>query len=192
MNDYKLFRAGAHIDLDAIRSNLINISQRLPKGATPVAVVKAQAYGHGAVSVSKEIEDLVSRGFLKPDQGKLVDCEGIAVFFATDIGKRLRQGTDHIREFKFSILDDGSHYGEGLENERVLLQGVVDCAILEEDGITVLDFKTDFVTEDTVDGRAEYYRPQVLAYAESLSRIYERPVKANYLYFFRLNRFVKV
>ena len=145
-----------------------------------------------AEAVKKEIEDLVSRGFLKPDQGKLVDCEGIAAFFATDIGKRLRQGTDHIREFKFSILDDGSHYGEGLENERVLLQGVVDCAILEEDGITVLDFKTDFVTEDTVDGRAAYYRPQVLAYAESLSRIYERPVKANYLYFFRLNRFVKV
>ena len=74
----------------------------------------------------------------------------------------------------------------------MLLQGVVDCAILEADGITVLDFKTDFVTDDTVDARADYYRPQVMAYAEALSRIYEMPVKASYLYFFRMNRFVEV
>ena len=143
-------------------------------------------------SVKKEIDALVQQGFLKPEQGQMVDCESIADFFATDIGRKLRQGIDHIREFKFSILDDGSHYGEGLEGEQVLLQGVVDCAILEADGITVLDFKTDFVTESTVDGRAEDYRPQVQAYAESLSRIYEMPVKAKYLYFFRLNRFVEV
>ena len=143
-----------------------------------------------AEAVKDEIGALVQQGFLKPEQGQMVDCESIAAFFATDIGRKLQQGIDHIREFKFSILDDGSHYGEDLEGEKVLLQGVVDCAILEADGITVLDFKTDFVTEDTVDCRAEYYRPQVLAYAQSLSRIYEMPVKASYLYFFRLNRFV--
>ena len=143
-------------------------------------------------SVRREIDTMVQHGFLKPEQGKVVDCESIAAFFATEIGRKLQQGISHIREFKFSILDDGSHYGEGLEDEQVLLQGVVDCAILEEDGITVLDFKTDFVTEDTVESRTEYYRPQVLAYAESLSRIYERPVKDSYLYFFRLNRFMQV
>jgi alanine racemase len=78
MNDYKLFRAGAHIDLDAIRSNLINISQRLPKGATPIAVVKAQAYGHGAVSVSKEIEDLVSAfAIAVPEEGEELRNAGI-------------------------------------------------------------------------------------------------------------------
>ena len=80
----------------------------------------------------------------------LVDCKKIAAFFATDIGQKLRSGTSCLREFKFSILDDGNHYGDGLEDEQVLLQGVVDCALLEADGITVLDFKTDFVTEDTV------------------------------------------
>ena len=143
-------------------------------------------------AVKKEIDALVQQGFLKPEQGEMVDCESIAAFFASAIGRKLQQGVDHIREFKFSILDDGSHYGKDLEGEKVLLQGVVDCAILEDDGITVLDFKTDFVTETTVDARVEYYRPQVQAYAESLSRIYEKPIKAKYLYFFRLNRFVTV
>ena len=74
----------------------------------------------------------------------------------------------------------------------MLLQGVVDCALLEEDGITVVDFKTDNVTEETLPAVTERYRPQVQTYGEALSRIYEMPIKAKYLYFFRLDRFVEV
>ena len=122
----------------------------------------------------------------------MVDCDQIAVFFTSEIGRKLRGGTEHIREFKFSILDNGNHYGEGLENEQVLLQGVVDCALLEEDGITVIDFKTDGVTEETLPDTVDRYRLQVQTYGEALSRIFEKPIKAQYLYFFRLNRFVEV
>ena len=99
---------------------------------------------------------------------------------------------NHLREFKFSILDRGNSYGEGLEEEQVLLQGVVDCALLEPDGITILDFKTDRVTEDTLEDTVRRYQLQVQTYAEAMSRIYEMPVKESFLYFFRLNRFVKV
>jgi len=141
-------------------------------------------------AVQREITRLVETGFLTQEQGKLVDCSRIARFFATEIGGKLRTGTPHLREFKFSILDRGEHYAEGLEGEQVLLQGVVDCALLEEDGITVLDFKTDNVTEETVAERTEYYRLQLETYSDALSRIYEKPVKARYVYFFRLNRFV--
>ena len=142
--------------------------------------------------VRAEIAYLFREGFLNAEQAEMVDCESIAAFFATETGQKLRNGVPYLREFKFSILDDGSHYGEGLEGEKVLLQGVVDCAILEPDGITVLDFKTDYVTEETVAQRAEFYRPQVHTYGEALSRIYEMPLKARYLYFFRLNKFIDV
>lgn len=143
-------------------------------------------------AVSREIQRLTQSKFLSPEQASLVNREKIARFFATDIGRKLCSGIPHLREFKFSILDDGRHYGEGLEGERVLLQGVVDCALLEKDGITVVDFKTDYVTVDTLPGVAERYRPQVQTYGEALSRIYEMPIKAQYLYFFRLDQFVEV
>ncbi len=140
--------------------------------------------------VREELARLISRGFLTEEQGKLVDCEKIARFFATDLGRKLIGGVPHLREFKFSILDPGEHYGQGLEGEQVLLQGVVDCALLEEDGITVIDFKTDQVTRQTLQDRAEAYRPQLEAYSEALSRIYEKKVKEKRLYFFRLDAFV--
>ncbi len=145
-----------------------------------------------AESVEQEIQRLVQEGFLTPEQGELADCQKIAAFFATTLGQKLCNGTPHLREFKFSILDDGSRYGAGLEGEQVLLQGVVDCALMEEDGITVLDFKTDRVSPDTVDAVASRYSSQIAVYAEALSRIYELPVKGKYLYFFRTEQFHEV
>lgn len=140
--------------------------------------------------IQKEIRRLVETGFLTEEQGAMIDCEKLLRFFGSQIGMKLRSGIEHLREFKFSILDRGEKYGEGLEGEQVLLQGVVDCALLEPDGITVLDFKTDYVTEKTVDQRADYYRPQLETYCEALSRIYKLPIKAAYLYFFELVAFI--
>lgn len=143
-------------------------------------------------AVRNEIIRLAEQGVLKKEETELVSSTKIAAFFASDIGRKLLTGTEYLREFKFSILDDGSHYGEGLNGEKVLLQGVVDCALLEKDGITVVDFKTDAVTEETLSYAVERYRPQVETYAEALSRIFEREIKGKYLYFFRMDRFMKV
>lgn len=142
--------------------------------------------------VKQEVQRMVNGGLLTQEQGDLVNCGKIAAFFATQLGQKLRQGADHLREFKFSILDDAADYGEGLEGESVLLQGVVDCALLEEDGITIIDFKTDYVTEMTLPEVVERYRLQILTYAEALSRIYEMPIKEKFLYLFHLDKFVSI
>lgn len=139
-------------------------------------------------STEAEIQRLVQEGYLSEEQGNMVDCDKIAAFFAGPVGSKLRSSANHIREFKFSILDDASHYGENLEGEQVLLQGVVDCAILEEDGIILLDYKTDHVTEETIDQAADRHRQQLEIYAEALTKIYQKPVKEKYIYFFYLNR----
>ena len=142
--------------------------------------------------VAQEIARLREANILSQEQADMVNPAQIAAFFETPVGQKLRQGTSYIREFKFSILDSGEKYGEGLEGEQVLLQGVVDCALLEEDGITVLDFKTDRVTEETIPEAVCRYRPQVETYGEALSRIYEKKVKETYLYFFHLGKLVRL
>ncbi len=143
-------------------------------------------------AVQTEVKRLVEEGFLSVEQGDMVNCGKIAAFFQSELGTKLRNGTPCIREFKFSILDNGSQYGDGLDGEQVLLQGVVDCGLLEEDGITVIDFKTDYVTEETLPRVVARYAPQVQTYGEALRRIYEQPIKAQYLYFFHIDRFIEV
>ncbi len=145
-----------------------------------------------AESVRAEINRLVEGRFISEEYGAIADEQAVARFFATPEGAKLRSGTPFIREFKFSILDSGDHYGADLQEEWVLLQGVVDCALLESDGITVLDFKTDSATEDTLPQLTERYGPQIKTYAQALERIYKRPIKACRLYFFSMDRFVDV
>ncbi len=143
-------------------------------------------------AIEQELERLIGEGYLTREQGMCINCWKIAAFFTSDLGQKLRKAKTVIREFKFSILDDGVRYNPALDGEKVLLQGVVDCAMIENDGITVIDFKTDYVTEDTIGNRVRHYRPQVEAYANALERIYQKPVKDAILYFFHLDQDINV
>lgn len=141
--------------------------------------------------VQQELGRLVRQKFLTEEQGALVEPKKLANLFTTELGQKMRKG-NCLREFKFSILDDGKGYGDGLEGEQVLLQGVVDCALLEEDGITIIDFKTDRAGEETVPALIDRYRLQLQTYADAMERIYEKKVKGLYLYLFALDRFVEI
>ena len=143
-------------------------------------------------NVEAEIARLVKCRLLTEEQGRMINAEAIFHLLETQIGRKLRSSPEVIREFKFSILEDGSHYGANLAGEQVLLQGVVDCAIVEADGITVIDFKTDKVSEETLPQLLERYTPQVRTYVQALERIYRKPVKSALLYFFGLERFAAV
>ncbi len=143
-------------------------------------------------SVAEEIRRMEREGQISQAYAQAVDPSVIWNFFETDMGRQLKNAKQVLREFKFSILEDGRQFDPNLQGDKILLQGVVDCAIIDDDGITVLDFKTDRVTEDDLMQVADGYRMQVTAYANALSRIFGREVKSAQLYFFRLNRFVTV
>ena len=49
----KRYRVWAEIDLNAVTSNLESIRNRLPSGVAIMMVVKADAYGHGAIPISR-------------------------------------------------------------------------------------------------------------------------------------------
>ncbi|MFV0528070.1 MAG: alanine racemase [Lachnospiraceae bacterium] len=55
MNEYT--RIAAYVSIDAIRKNLDNLYQNVPENTSVIAVVKANAYGHGAVTVAHAIEN---------------------------------------------------------------------------------------------------------------------------------------
>ena len=141
--------------------------------------------------LEQEIERLTNARIIPAELAPKLRREDILAFFRTDLGRKLMT-EKHIREFKFSILEDAGIYGDDLTGEQILLQGVVDCALVEPDGITVVDFKTDYVTEETLNAVLARYRPQVDTYSRALERIYETKVKGTYLYFFHLRKLIAV
>ena len=68
--EFEYFRVCANISLDAIRDNIKKGRALLAPGTKMMGVVKADAYGHGAVPVAKAIEDLVDAyGVAMPEEG---------------------------------------------------------------------------------------------------------------------------
>ncbi|MDO4845595.1 MAG: PD-(D/E)XK nuclease family protein, partial [Oscillospiraceae bacterium] len=61
---------------------------------------------------------------------------------------------------------------------------VIDCYVETNDGIVLLDFKTDHIRPGQEAERAETYRIQLTVYAEAISRILRKPAKRCCLYFF--------
>ncbi len=133
-----------------------------------------------------EFDRLVQSGMLSEEDLALVDAQWILRLFDTELGKRIASAQKLLREFKFSVLVNSQLGPE----DKILLQGVVDCAILEEDGITVIDFKSDYVTDATLASKTGGYAPQVNAYAQALTHIFGMPVKEKWLYYFALDKAV--
>ena len=137
-----------------------------------------------AETVTQELRRLVDEGFLLEEQANCVPAECITALFSSELGKRILKAPEVIREFKFSVMIDGAVIEPSLSGEKIMLQGVTDCCLLEEDGLCVIDYKTDRVTPGDEYAKTEYYRGQLDAYSNALSRIFERPVKEKWLYFF--------
>lgn len=54
----KYYRVEADVDLDAIRTNIKTMKDLIPEGKKLLAVIKANAYGHGAIEVAEALDDL--------------------------------------------------------------------------------------------------------------------------------------
>ena len=139
-----------------------------------------------AEGIEAEAAGLEQAAFLTPEQARAVDRRQVLTFFRSELGRWLLEQKQVHREFKFSLMADAGKWYPEAAGEQILLQGVVDCFVVEEDGITVLDFKTDRVAD------GEKYRGQLEAYGEALHRIFRLPVKKKLLYFFRENRVISV
>ncbi len=141
--------------------------------------------------IAAQIAKLVEGEFITEQEGQVVDPSRLGAFFQTPLGRQLTQ-SEVTREFKFSMLADAGDYYPGLAGEELLLQGVVDCWFETDEGITVVDFKSDWVSEQTIAQRAQQYKPQLDTYARALHAITGRPVTRRVLWFFALNRAVEV
>ena len=54
----KYYRTCCIVDYGMIRQNFLNLKALLPEGVMALAVIKANAYGHGAVDAAKVLEDV--------------------------------------------------------------------------------------------------------------------------------------
>ena len=140
-------------------------------------------------SMTDMLNSLQAEGKFSDEERSLLSDRSLYGFFNSDLGQRLIASKRVERELPFSMLFDGNRVYPDVENgERLFLQGIIDTAFVEDDQWVLVDYKTDRVKSG--DELIRRYKIQMDLYKEALERLTNMPVKASYIYSFRLHEAV--
>lgn len=100
------------------------------------------------------------------------------------------------REKSFQIAIDASEYKgtkEGLTDEKMILQGVIDCFFIDESDsqIVLIDYKSDSMKNKTEQDMLDMYSRQLDLYADAIEKITGKKVKEKYLYLFDIDKAIE-
>ncbi|MCD8300627.1 MAG: helicase-exonuclease AddAB subunit AddA [Clostridiales bacterium] len=138
---------------------------------------------------------LQESGRMSADEIGLINIYQIYRFISSPVAKRMGECAAKgklIKEQPFVMsLPAREIRPDADSGEKVLIQGIIDVFWEEDDGIVLLDYKTDRV--DTAGELVRRYEAQLKLYAEALSRRFtDKKVKEVLIYSFCLDRIISM
>lgn len=145
-----------------------------------------------AESIDAQLQRFVDKELITEEQKESIDIEKILKFFSSGIGKRVIKAEKVHKEVPFHIQLDSTEVFTDLPRERytdekIMLQGIIDCYFEEDGEIILVDYKTDYYKEGQGELMKERYKVQLDYYARAIEVITGKKVKEKYLYLFYNN-----
>jgi ATP-dependent helicase/nuclease subunit A len=141
-----------------------------------------------------QIESFVKNELLTRQEADVARVDKIKAFFDSPIGARMLKSHAVYREIPFNMelrVNEVYEMPDGCDDETMLLQGVIDCFFETEEGIVLLDYKTDYVPENGMDEIQARYRTQIDYYARALESMTGKKVSEKYIYLFYNGEIIK-
>ena len=140
--------------------------------------------------LKQAVDRFREQGKLTREMAECIRPEDILSFLKCSAGQRMSaaavRGRLHKEQPFVMGVDAAEIYPEENSQEMILVQGIIDVYFEEDDGLVVLDYKTDKVRAAAE--LKEKYHAQLDYYAEALSRLLEKPVKEKIIYSFTLRK----
>ena len=154
---------------------------------------------HSLSEVKPVVDELLENGFLDQEARDFINPNVIWNFLSSSLGTRMAkaqaEGRIH-KEQQFIIGIPAREMGLGDSDELVLIQGIIDAYLEEEDGLVLIDYKTDHVPEGSPEQGekmlAERYRVQLDYYERALTQLTEKHVKERIIYSLALQMSINV
>lgn len=152
-------------------------------------------YEKAGRSVEAELERLVADGMLTETEASVVDKKAIAEFFSGNLAKRILSAEKVYKEYAFTACIPLREMSPDIpeseaKNESVVIEGVADCAFVENGSLVIVDFKTD--RAQSGEELAEKYKDQLSIYRRCLAEVLDIPVKETVIYSFRLGKSIEI
>lgn len=127
-------------------------------------------------TISQFIDGLVSKRIMAEREVSEVDLFKVKAYLTSDFVKRVKEAKVVCRETPFVLKMDGQ-----------LVQGIIDLYFEEEDGLVLVDYKTDRLADGKGEALARKYAPQLEIYEKALVKLTQKTVKEKYIYFMDQN-----
>lgn len=122
-----------------------------------------------------EISRLLEERYITPEQAAVIKSEDIARFTGSDTYRCMVTADKRYTEYRFTVNISAGEVDESYpEDERVILQGAIDCLLINKDGIIIIDYKTDKVK--TTDELVRRYSRQLKLYRQAAVELFDLPV----------------
>ncbi|MBR7164389.1 MAG: helicase-exonuclease AddAB subunit AddA [Clostridia bacterium] len=138
--------------------------------------------------ICNQIAVLQKNGVLTEEEAKAVPKESIFLFLQSELGVRLRRAQLVKKEVTFGICADAKNLLG--RPGQVMLQGMIDCVMFEEEGISIIDYKTD--RGDSPEEILKNYSIQLDCYRQAAEQLYGQKVLHCYLYLFSHNTCIEM
>ena len=150
-------------------------------------------YERASRDVRGEIGRLREKGVITDLQAEGINISAVEKFFESTLAVRMLASDCIMREKKFTVEVPINEIYEGTDefaDEKVMIQGIADCAFVEDGQLVVVDYKTDRLTSE--EEFREKYSSQVRLYRRALSVCTDYSVKETVLYSFYLGKEIEV
>ena len=148
---------------------------------------------NGPEYVKNELDRLLAEDIISENDMRYIEPDKIIAFLETELAKRMAKSPNINRERAFQINIPASEYDASLsdksKNEKIILQGIIDCFFEEHDGFVLFDYKTDKVKNGSEEIKKKYAK-QLELYSRAITELTGKPVKETYLYLFDTNEVV--
>lgn len=144
------------------------------------------SYENAFADLEKEINRIMSLGHITKEQADSLDRNMLDKFFNSDLAAQIFNSDKIHREIKVtSFVPAKEIYGVD-SDEKVLIQGIADCVIENNNELILIDYKTDNVSDENE--LLDRYKRQIMFYKSAISKTLRKPVKAAMLYSFKLGK----
>ncbi|HCI73195.1 MAG TPA: hypothetical protein DHV42_01470, partial [Lachnospiraceae bacterium] len=142
------------------------------------------------------LETMLNCDKIQKREAARLDTGKIVRFVTSRLAERMRAAAKAgklWREQPFVIAKNAGAVRPGWSNdEQILLQGIIDAFFIEEDGIVLVDYKTDRAKPGEEESLVRRYRVQFALYRDALEMLLGQPVKEAWLYSLSLHKAVQV
>ena len=138
-------------------------------------------------------EELIAKNLINKEEAQYINIGKIMLFLKSELARKIMNAKTIEKEKAFCMKIDAKEVFKEANSETILVQGIIDLyAIMQDDNIVLVDYKTDFVEIGEEDVLIKKYINQLKIYKKALEGALNKTVNQVYIYSLYLNKEIKI